>query len=109
METNCINERRNYEFEHIFEKKEFKLKSVGVHALIYGIGLLGFILKEFYGIVFNFFPFKYLNFVVLVIWTSVFLYSVIDLFLSYKIFGDNWQERKAKSILEKKTKTQKWI
>ncbi|KQB39315.1 hypothetical protein RC62_996 [Flavobacterium aquidurense] len=44
----------------------------------------------------------------MVIWTSVFLASAIDLFASYKIFGEEWEERKMKSILDKKEKKQKW-
>ena len=45
----------------------------------------------------------------MVIWTSIFLFAAIDLFTSLKIFGEKWEERKLKSILYKKYKTQKWV
>ncbi|CAA9202628.1 hypothetical protein FLA105534_04176 [Flavobacterium bizetiae] len=44
----------------------------------------------------------------MIIWTTAFLVSAVDLFDSFKIFGEEWEERKVKSILEKKEKTQKW-
>ncbi|MDQ6470933.1 2TM domain-containing protein [Flavobacterium sp. LHD-80] len=108
METNCNNDQEKFEFQQIFSKKVVKLKSLYIHAFIYAIGLIIYILKEFYGVSLNFFPIQYLNSVVMVIWTSVFLVSVIDLFASYKIFDEEWEERKMKSLLDKKVKKQKW-
>ncbi|OMQ11956.1 2TM domain-containing protein [[Flexibacter] sp. ATCC 35103] len=108
MEPNCNKDHENFEFEEFFSKKVIKLKSFYIHAFIYTIGLIAFVLKEYYGVPLNFFPIKYLNNVVMIIWTSVFLVSAIDLFASYKIFNEEWEERKMKSILEKKVKKQKW-
>lgn len=108
METNCNNTSEKFEFEEIFSKNSFKLKSFCVHAFIYACGLITYILKEYYGVPLNHFPLKYINSIVMIIWTSVFLFCIIDLFTSYTIFDDEWKERKLKSILEKKTKTQKW-
>lgn len=108
METNCTNNQGKYEFKEFFSKKIIKLRSFYIHAFIYATGLLIYVLKEYYGIPLNFLPLKYLNSVIMVIWTSVFLVAAIDLFASYKIFGEEWEERKMKSILEKKVKKQKW-
>lgn len=111
METNCNKEFGKLELEEIFSKRIVKLRSFYIHAIIYAIGLIVFVLKEFYGFPLNFIPLNYLNSVVMIIWSSVFLVTVIDLFASYKIYGENWEERKIKSILEKKQKVvekQKW-
>jgi high-affinity Fe2+/Pb2+ permease len=108
MEMNCNNDREKFELGAIFSKKIIKLRSFYIHAFIYAIGLIVYVLKEYYGVSLNFFPIRYLNSVVMVIWTTVFLVSAIDLFASYKIFDDEWEERKMKSLLNKKTKTQKW-
>jgi high-affinity Fe2+/Pb2+ permease len=108
MEMNCNNDREKFELGAIFSKKIIKLRSFYIHAFIYAIGLIVYVLKEYYGVPLNFFPIRYLNSVVMVIWTTVFLVSAIDLFASYKIFDDEWEERKMKSLLNKKTKTQKW-
>ncbi|MBF4465475.1 2TM domain-containing protein [Flavobacterium sp. LC2016-12] len=108
METNCNYNQEKFKFEAIFSKKIVKLRSFYLHAFIYAIGLIIYVLKEFYGISLNFFPMIYLNSVVMIIWTSVFLVSAIDLFAYYKIFGEEWEERKLKNILDKRTKTQKW-
>ncbi len=108
METNCNNDSEKFEFQEIFSKKAVKLKSVYIHTFFYVIGLTIYLLKEYYGVSLNFFPVRYLNSVVMVIWTTVFLVSVIDLFASYKIFDEEWEERKMKSLLDKRVKKQKW-
>jgi high-affinity Fe2+/Pb2+ permease len=109
METNCNNDRERFEFQQIFRKKVVRLRSFYMHAFVYAVGLVVFVLKEYYGVPLNFVPFKYLNHVVMIIWSSVFLFSAIDLFVSFKVFGDEWEERKLKSILEKRQKNQKWV
>lgn len=108
METNCNYNQEKFKFEAIFSKKIVRLRSFYIHAFIYAIGSVLYVLKEFYGIPLNFFPVIYLNSVVMIIWTSVFLVSAIDLFAYYKIFGEEWEERKVKKLLDKRTKTQKW-
>lgn len=108
METNCSYNQEKFKFEAIFSKKIVKLRSFYIHAFIYAIGLIVYVLKEYYGVPLNFFPIRYLNSVVMIIWTSVFLVSAIDLFAYYKIFGEEWEERKMKSLLDKEIKTQKW-
>jgi len=109
METNCNFDREKFEFQQIFNKRIVKLKSFCIHALIYFSAVTVFILKEFFGVHFDFYPVKYLNYVVIIIWTSVFLFSAIDLVVSYTIFGKEWEERKLKSILEKRQQKQKWV
>ncbi|WP_255673713.1 2TM domain-containing protein [Flavobacterium sp. JAS] len=109
METNCHIDREKLEFQQILNKKIVKLRLFCLHALVYGMGVIVFILKEYFGVCFDFFPVTYLNYVVIIIWTSVFLFSAIDLIVSYTIFGKKWEERKLKSILEKKQEKQKWV
>lgn len=109
METNCNNEREKLEFEQIFRRKVVRLRSFYIHALMFAAGLTAFVLKEYYGAPLNFFPLNFLNDVVMVIWSSVFVCSAIDLFVSFKILGNEWEERKLKSILEKRQKKQKWV
>lgn len=107
METDYDNQEKK-EMQDLYSKKVAKLKSFYEHAFVYGIGLIVFVLKEFFGAPFNFFPIQYLNSTVMGFWTIVFLISAIDVFASYKIFGKDWEERKMKSILERKVKKQKW-
>lgn len=108
MVTNCNNAREKFEFKEIFSKKIIKLRSFYIHAFMYACGLIVYVAKEYYDAPLNFIPFKYLSDVVMIIWTAVFLISAIDLIVSFKIFDEEWKERKLKNILEKKTKTQKW-
>ena len=96
------------ELKKIVTKKVVKLKSFYTHALLYALGIVVYVLKVYFGAPFNFFPLQYINGFVMAIWTIAFLVSAVDLFASYKIFGEEWEERKMKSILDKKIKKQKW-
>lgn len=108
MENNFNNSEEEFELQKMANKKVLKLKAFYSHAFVYAIGMIIFILKEYAGLPLNFLPIKYINCFVMIIWTTAFLVSAVDLFASFKIFGEEWEERKVKSILEKKEKTQKW-
>lgn len=108
MELNFRNNREELELHEIAAKKVVKLKGFYTRTFIYVIGIIIYILKEYFGVPLNFFLLKYINGFVMCIWTTAFLVSAVDIFASFKIFGEEWEERKVKSLLEKKTKTQKW-
>lgn len=108
METNFNKNIEEYELQKMASKKVVKLRSFYRHLIIYVIGVLIFISKEYFGAPLNFFPIKHLNLLIMGVWTVFLVVTAIDLFASYKIFGEEWEERKVKSILEKKSKTQKW-
>lgn len=54
------------------------------------------------------FPIRYLNGVIMILWSTVVIGSAIDLYASFRIFGEEWEARKIKSILDKRQKKQKW-
>ena len=110
METKLDIDQKELELQlqEMATKKVVKLKAFYTHMFIYIVGLIIYILKEYFGVPLNFFPLRYINGFVMCIWTTAFLVSAVDLFASFKLFGQEWEERKLKSILEKKTKTQKW-
>ena len=107
METNSDIDRQKFDFQ-IASKKVIKLKSFYVHTFIYITGLIIFILKDYYGFPLNFFPFQYLNYIVMLIWSCVFIISAVDIFAYYKIFGEEWEQNKVKNILDKRKEKQKW-
>lgn len=108
METNLNNDQEQTILQELASKKVIQLKYFYKHLFIYTIVLILFLLKEYTNLPVNFIPVRYLNFVVMIIWTAVVAGSAIDLFASTKIFGQEWEKRKMKSILEKKYKKQKW-
>jgi ABC-type transport system involved in multi-copper enzyme maturation permease subunit len=108
MESKFENNTEEFELEKIAGRKVLKLKSFYTHTFFYIVGVLFYIAKEYLGFGFNFFPLNYLNGLVMCIWSIAFFISVVDIFASFKIFGEEWEERKVKSILEKKNKKQKW-
>lgn len=108
METNFNNDHEEQELQQIASKKVIKLKSFYKQTIIYTIALILFILKEYTQLPLHFFPLEFLNNVVMIIWSAVYIGSAIDVFVSFKIFGQEWEERKLKSILDKKNRKQKW-
>ncbi|MBZ4033297.1 2TM domain-containing protein [Flavobacterium sp. 17A] len=108
METNLNSDQELAILKELASKKVKQLKGFYNHLFVYVIAMIVFLLKEYTNLPLQFFPIKYINWVVMIIWSAVILGSAIDLFASYKIFGQQWEERKLKSILEKKYKKQKW-
>jgi hypothetical protein len=108
MERDFDNDPEKFDLRQIASRKVIKLRSFYIHAFIYSIGLILFTLKHYFGLPLNAFPIRYLNTFVMVIWSTAFLVSAVEIFASFKIFGEEWEERKLKSILEKKDKKQKW-
>lgn len=107
METK-FKEELEIELNKIAQKKVMKLKSFYTHLVVYVLGVLLYVLKSYFNVPLNFFPLRYLNGLVMILWTTTFLVSVVDIFASFKIFGEEWEERKVKSILDKRNKKQKW-
>lgn len=108
METNFNNNQEETILKELATKKVIQLKYFYKHLFVYAIAMILFLLKEYTNLPLQFFPIRYLNWVVVIIWSAVLVGSAIDLFASYKIFGHEWEERKLRSILEKKYKKQKW-
>ena len=108
MERDFDNDQEKFELRQIASRKIVKLRSFYIHAFFYTIGLILFTLKDYFGLPLNVFPVRYLNSVVMIVWTTAFLVSAVEIFASFKIFEEEWEQRKLKSILEKNKKTQKW-
>ncbi|MEN2401556.1 2TM domain-containing protein [Flavobacterium sp. MC2016-06] len=107
METYFNNDLKEVELRKIARKKVMKLKSFYTHLLIYIAAIVVYLLKEYLGFRLNFFPLKYINGFVIIVWSAFFFVTAIDVFASFKIFGAEWEERKMNSLLEKRKK-QKW-
>ncbi|SHH40496.1 2TM domain-containing protein [Flavobacterium defluvii] len=108
METNSSNSSEENVLKELASKKVVKLKSFYKHTFLYLIALALYLLKEYTELPLHFIPINFLNDVVIIIWSAVYVGSAIDMFVSFRIFGHDWEERKLRSLLEKKNKTQKW-
>jgi hypothetical protein len=111
MEINMETTQKSYEENEILEmarKKVQKLKGFYTHMFIYLIGVVFFILKEYFGAPLNFFPLNHLNFMVMLIWSAAFFISAIDILIAFQFFGKNWEERKIQRIMEKESNKQIW-
>lgn len=91
------------------KEKVKKIKNFYIHLLIYAIGLLFYVLKEYFGMASNLFPLNYINNFTMTICTFIIAIDAIYIFVREVIFGKNWENRKVKHMLEKKTENQTWI
>lgn len=101
----------NYQEKELFEianKKVKKLKGFYTHAFIYAIGVVVFILKEYYGVPFNFFPINKINFFVMAVWSTAFFIAAADILIAYHLLGKEWEEDKIKRIMKKENNKQIW-
>nr|WP_315156736.1 2TM domain-containing protein [uncultured Flavobacterium sp.] len=96
------------ELLEIARKKVKKLKGFYTHAFIYAIGVIFFILKEYCGVPFNFFPIQHINFFVMAIWSTAFFISAVDILIVHHFFGKEWEEDKIKRIMKKESNKQIW-
>ena len=108
MEPKFDNEQQESELQQMASRKVVKLKSFYKQLFFYAVGLTIFLLKEYTELPLNVFPIKLLNNIVMILWSAVVIGSAIDVFTSFKIFDDEWEARKVKSILDKRNRKQKW-
>lgn len=108
MEPKFDNDMQESELQQMASRKVVKLKSFYKQLFFYAVGLTIFLLKEYTELPLNVFPIKFLNNIVMILWSAVVIGSAIDVFTSFKIFDDEWEARKVKSILDKRNRKQKW-
>lgn len=102
------NKYQENELLELARKRVKKLKGFYIHAFIYAIGVLVFILKEYYGVLFNFFPIMRINSFVMAIWSIIFFIAAIEIFVTHCFFGRDWEKDKIKRILEKENNREIW-
>ncbi len=84
-----------------------KMSRFYMHLFIYIIGLLIYLAKAYYGAPFNFWPIKHINSFFMWVWTFFVVLQGIQLFLSEKVFGVDWERRKLQEFMNKDKQT-KW-
>jgi len=107
MEINNSKYQEN-ELLEMARRKVKKLKGFYIHAFIYAIGMTVFILKEYYGVSFYFFPIQHINCFVMSIWSIFFLMAAVKILSEYHFFGKDWEKAKIKRIIEKENNEQIW-
>lgn len=107
MEAN----QQNYQEEELLKiakNKVARLKDFYIHTFIFSIGVVIFVLKEYFGMSSNLFPINYINSFTMAIWAIIYLISALGMFFEYRVFGKKWEDNITKSILEKQSEKQIW-
>lgn len=93
----------------IAKEKVHKLKQFYTHLFIYAFGVAFYVAKTYFGVRFDFWPVKFINWFVMLLWTLCLIIQALQLFLTTSFFGSNWEERKIQEIIERnKIEKQKW-
>lgn len=107
METGQMDDMEK-DLHESAKKRVKEIKDFYIHLLIYSAVMLIYILKEYFGLPFNFPPISYINGYCAAIWTFVLIDQAIDVFMGEVVLGKKWEERKVREMLEKKSEKQKW-
>jgi uncharacterized protein YacL len=107
MERNDTNYLQ-MELEELAKKRVRKIKRFFNHLLIYSIGLVVFILKEYFDAPFNFPPVHFLNWFFMLCWTVVLAVQGLKLLIKEVVLGKNWENRQMSKILESESNNQNW-
>lgn len=95
--------------QEMAREKVQKIKNFYTHLFIFVIGVIVYFSKTYLGAPLNFWPIKFINSFFMWCWTFVITVQGIQLFLSQRMFGKNWEKQKIKEIIEKeKIKNQNW-
>ena len=78
------------------------------HLFVYAIVLILYVLKEYFGAPLNFFPIRYLNDLVMSIWTFVIAVKFVKLYFAEIIFDGKWEQNKIEKIMRQDSQNQKW-
>lgn len=78
------------------------------HLFVYAILLMLYVLKEYFEAPLNFFPIRYLNDLVMSIWTFVIAVKFVKLFFAEIIFDGKWEQNKIEKIMRQDSENQIW-
>jgi len=103
-----ITNYQQIELEALAKKRVGKIKRFFKHLIIYVIGLLVFILKEYFNAPFNFPPVHFLNWFFMSCWTVVLVVQGLKLLMKEVVLGKNWENRQMDKIMKSESKNQNW-
>ncbi|AIG30407.1 2TM domain-containing protein [Flavobacterium psychrophilum] len=102
------NYYQNKEILNIAQSKVARLKGFYIHTFVFSIGVIIFVLKEYFKMKLNFFPIKHINYFAMAIWIVAYLISVLGMFFEYKVFGEKWEDQKIKNMIKKQSEKTIW-
>lgn len=102
------NQNTQQESYYQVQRRVRKVTRFYGHLFVYCIVLLLYVLKEYFNAPLNFFPIRYINDLVMTIWTFVIAVKFVKLFFAEIIFGENWEQNKIEKIMRQQSEHQKW-
>ena len=92
------------ELEKIAVKRVKRIKRFYIHVMVYSIGMVIFIMREYFNAPLNFPPLHYLNRLLMSIWTFIIAVQRLKLFMREIVFGKNWENKQVDKMLESESK-----
>jgi uncharacterized protein YacL len=109
QQMELVMEPSNEILEQIVKERVHKLKQFYTHLFIYAIGVAVYVAKTYFGAPLNFWPIRFINEFVMGVWTFFLVMQAMQLFVTQKVFGSQWEQKRIQKIMEKeKIKQQKW-
>ena len=93
--------------EEIAINRVRRIKRFYIHLGIYMIGVVVFIMKEYYNTSFNLPLIHYINWFFMSCWTFILAVKGLKLFVKEVVLDKQWENRKMNEILESEANNQK--
>lgn len=103
--------KKQYRQEECYYQAQIRVRKLTRfygHLFVYTIVLMLYILKEYFGAPLNFFPIRYLNDLVISIWTFVIVVKSVKFFFAEVMFGKNWEQNKIEKMMHQNSENLKW-
>lgn len=94
------------ELEQIARKRVRKIKRFFNHLLIYLIGVIVYVLREYFDAPFHFPPLDSINQFFMLIWTFIIAAQGLEVFTKEVVLGKEWEKRQMQKIIESESNTQ---
>lgn len=75
------------------------------HLFVFGIGLILYIAKTYFGAPLNFFPIHFLNTTVMYCWTFILAVQGMKLWVIQNWLGRDWEQKQIRKIMDKENKS----
>lgn len=96
------------ELLELARKKAKKRRDYYTHLVVYAIGIVFWLLKNYTAVPLNFWPLRYINWFVMAIWTFAVVIQTVELLISELLFGRKWEAKKLKDLMQEQSQKQNW-
>jgi len=106
---NFDTKKTEYVLLEVAKTRIKKRKDFYIHLFFFAIGVSIYVLKTYYNFSFSFYPIRYINCFVMIIWTAFIAIQGLQLLFTQVVFSASWEEKQISNLLKKEKDYEKQI